>query len=122
MMEGMGFLHWPAPTVALDLEHDDGPVLVTVEYKINPINKDEFKNAMDGVRLGPMRDGALHWGLFQDTEYPGRFVENFIVESWAEHLRQHDRVTNMDKTIQEKAWSFHVEQSRPKVSHYLNVL
>jgi len=115
-------LHWPAPTIALDLEHDDGPVLVTVEYNIDPINTDDYKKAMEGVRLGRMRDGALHWGLFQDTESPGRFVENFIVESWAEHLRQHDRVTHMDKTIQEKAWSFHVEQSRPKVTHYLNVL
>ena len=60
-------------------------------------------------------------GLFQDTEYPGRFVENFIVESWAEHLRQHDRVTHMDKTIQEKVRSFHVGQSRLKATHYLNV-
>ena len=61
-------------------------------------------------------------GLFQDTEIPGRFVENFIVESWAEHLRQHDRVTNADKAIQEKAWSFHIGESKPKVSHYMNVL
>jgi MFS family permease len=115
-------LHWPAPTVAIDMNQNNGPVLVTVEYKIAPTNTDEFLKTMEGVKLGRMRDGALHWGLFQDTEYPGRFVENFIVESWAEHMRQHDRVTEMDKTIQEKAWAFHVEQSIPKVSHYLNVL
>ncbi len=115
-------LHWPAPTMALDTDHEEGPVLVTVEYTIDPKHTHEYKQAMDAVRLGRMRDGALHWGLFQDTEQPGRFVENFIVESWAEHLRQHDRVTHADKTLQEKAWSFQVDTSRPKVSHYLNVL
>ncbi len=115
-------LHWPAPTVAIDMEHEDGPVLVTVEYEIDPKNFEDFKMSMQEMKLGRLRDGAMHWGLFQDTEYPGRVVENFLVESWAEHLRQHDRVTEADKAAQEKAWSFHIGKSSPKVSHQLNVL
>jgi MFS family permease len=115
-------LHWPAPTVAIDMEHDDGPVLVTVEYEIDPKDFEAFKTSMQEMRLGRLRDGAMHWGLFQDAEYPGRIVENFLVESWAEHLRQHDRVTETDKAVQEKAWSFHIGKSSPKVSHQVNVL
>jgi len=115
-------LHWPAPTVAIDMENDDGPVLITVEYEIDPKNFEKFKNCMHEMKLARLRDGALHWGLFQDAEYPGRVIENFLVESWAEHLRQHDRVTEADKSVQEKAWSLHIGNSHPKVSHQLNVL
>ena len=37
------------------------------------------------------RDGAIQWGIYRDSAYPNIFVENFVVESWAEHLRQHER-------------------------------
>ena len=112
-------LHWPAPTVEFEPNHDDGPVLITVEYQIDPEKTSEFVNAMEQIRLARLRDGALHWGLFQDTENSKRFVENFIVESWAEHLRQHDRVTVQDKQAQEKARKFHIGDFPPKVSHLL---
>ena len=115
-------LHWPAPDVVIDMDPEDGPVLVTIEYEIEPNHSNQFKEALQKIRQGRLRDGALHWGLFHDTENPARFVENFIVESWAEHLRQHERVTHTDKAIQEKAWSFHIGKSKPKVSHYLHVL
>jgi len=115
-------LHWPTPDVMIDMEHEDGPVLITVEYEIETKRSDEFKEALQKIRRGRLRDGALHWGLFHDTENPDRYVENFIVESWAEHMRQHDRVTHADKAVQEIAWSFHVGAGKPKVSHFLNVL
>ncbi len=114
-------MHWPTPEVAINMDPENGPVLVTVEYEIKLEEAKEFKETMEGIRLSRLRDGALHWGLFQDTENAGRFVENFLVESWAEHLRQHDRVTNRDKLTQEKVWSFHKRESKPKVSHFLNV-
>ena len=112
-------MHWPAPAVTLEPEHDDGPVLVTIEHIIEPVNSAKFMEAMEEVRKGRLRDGAFHWGLFQDLENPQRFVENFIVESWTEHLRQHERVTEEDKIVQETAREFHIESSPPKVSHLI---
>jgi MFS family permease len=115
-------MHWPAPEVSIDMDQEKGPVLVTIDYEIDVKHSKAFKDAMEGIRLARLRDGALHWGLFNDTENSGRFVENFIVESWEEHLRQHDRVTQADKAIQENAWSFHIGESKPKVSHFINVV
>ena len=115
-------LHWPAPTVAIDMENDDGPVLVTVAFEMDLKRLKEFKNIMQQVRLSRLRDGAYHWGLFQDTKYSRQLMEHFLVESWAEHLRQHDRVSKEDKAVQEKAWSFHIGESDPKVTHQINVL
>ena len=48
------------------------------------------------------RDGAYAWDIFEDTASPGRMVETFLVESWMEHLRQHERVTNADRVLQER--------------------
>jgi Transmembrane secretion effector len=52
-----------------------------------------------GVRLQRLRDGAYRWGLYNDSAVPSRFVETFVVELWAEHLRQHERVT-VDRDIE----------------------
>jgi hypothetical protein len=32
---------------------------------------------------------------------PGRYLETFIVGSWDEHLRQHERLTRADGSIEE---------------------
>jgi hypothetical protein len=46
------------------------------------------------------RDGASRWGIFRDLERPGIYVESFLVDSWAEHLRQHERLTRADGDLE----------------------
>jgi Transmembrane secretion effector len=65
------------------------------------------------------RDGAIQWGLYQDLSEPGRFVETMLVESWAEHKRQFERVTNSDRIIEERARAFHIGKEPPKVSQMI---
>jgi quinol monooxygenase YgiN len=108
---------WPAPRVASDLELDRGPVLVTVEYKIDPERATEFMEAMQDLRRIRLRDGSLQWGLFNDTDVPDRWTEVFLVESWVEHLRQHERVTVADEQVRHRAGSFHVGGRPPEVRH-----
>jgi Transmembrane secretion effector len=76
---------------AFSNDDDAGPVLVTVEYDVAAERVSEFVEAMHRFGRIRRRDGASRWGIFRDLETPGRFVETFIVASWAEHLRQHDR-------------------------------
>jgi len=57
------------------------------------------------------------WELFNDIEDPGRMVECFMVESWLEHLRQHERVTVADRGVLEQARAFHLGGGLPKVTH-----
>lgn len=66
------------------------------------------------------RDGASQWGLFVDATDPWRYLEEFVVESWLEHLRQHERVTVSDHEVQELVRSFHTGPELPRVSHYVS--
>ena len=113
-------LHWPEPIVTRTLQPEDGPVLVMVEYQIDPVQAEAFVRAMDAVRLERRRDGAMRWGLFSDAAAPSRYVETFLVESWVEHLRQHARVTMGDRAVQERAQAFHIGTTPPVVSHLLS--
>ena len=45
-------------------------------------------------------------------------VETFLVESWLEHLRQHERVTNADRVLQEAVHRFQTEGA-PKITHLI---
>ena len=56
--------------------------------------------------------------MFEDVGEDGRFVEIFLVDSWLEHLRQHERVTNADRVLQESIARFHISGT-PKVIHLI---
>jgi MFS family permease len=94
-------MHWPTPVLSQHVESDAGPVLVTVEYRINETNRQAFLRGLDLLSHERRRDGAYAWGLFEDVAEPGGFLETFLIESWLEHLRQHKRVTNADRVLQQ---------------------
>jgi hypothetical protein len=88
-----------------------------VEYDIDPKQRTEFAAAMRDLGRIRLRDGAIRWGIFQDAASPSRQVESFLVENWAEHLRQHERFTLADQEIEERAKRFH-RSEKPPVSTY----
>ncbi len=112
-------LHWHQPPLVFEPSPSDGPVLVSIEYCIHPEKAGEFVRAMQYMSLMRRRDGAIQWGLFEDLADCGRFVESFIVESWAEHKRQFERVTKTDREFQERARAFHIGEQPPKVSQMI---
>jgi hypothetical protein len=95
-------MHWQTPTFAHKVENDQGPVMVSVEYRVDAKNRSEFLGVVDELGHERKRDGAYAWGIFEDTIVEGRFVEAFLIESWLElrHLRQ--RVTNADRMLEER--------------------
>jgi MFS family permease len=110
-----------SPSLNSEINPDSGPVLVTIEYLIDPERAADFALAMRPMRLVRLRDGAIFWGLFFDTAQPGRFVEYFLVESWLEHLRQHERRVLADLEFEDRSRSFHIGTSPPVVSHQVSV-
>jgi len=110
-------MHWPEPVVAIDLDHDSGPVLVTVEYLTDPEHREAVLRALGRIARERKRDGAYRWGLFQDASRPERLLETFLVDSWLEHLRQHQRVTNADRLVQEQIRKLLREE--PLVTHFI---
>jgi hypothetical protein len=92
--------HWPKPIVFAEPKPDEGPVLVTTEYKVDPGKAQEFLKAIYKYQRVRRRDGATRWGVYYDSEFPGRYLEVFLVDSWVEHQRQHDRFTLADRAIE----------------------
>jgi len=111
--------HWPEPLLAEPVAHDRGPVMVQVEYRIRKDDRPAFLVAMNALSLERRRDGAYAWGVTEHTADPERVMEWFLVESWAEHLRQHHRVSNADADLQGEALRFHIGPGKPEVHHFL---
>ncbi|WOI45178.1 MFS transporter [Acidovorax sp. BLS4] len=111
--------HWPEPLLAEPVAHDRGPVMVQIEYRVRTPDLPAFLQAMQHVARERRRDGAYAWGVAEHTAEPGRVIEWFLVESWAEHLRQHGRVSRADADLQAEALRYHVGPERPAVHHYL---
>ncbi|HLJ16267.1 MAG TPA: MFS transporter [Bryobacteraceae bacterium] len=112
-------MHWPEPEIVAKFDPAEGPVLVMVEYKIEPSTAPDFTRAVHALGQIRRRDGAIRWGLFADPAHPGRYIESFLVESWGEHLRQHERVTVSDRIVEERAQSFHIGEHPPAVTHWI---
>jgi MFS family permease len=112
-------MHWPAPVVTGDIDSDRGPVLVTIEYRL-AADKDRqaLLSALEKLSQERRRDGAYDWGVFEDAAEELRFLETFLVESWLEHLRQHERVTNADRVLQEHI--NHLLAQSPEVRHFVS--
>ena len=112
-------MHWTVPEPVVPPGLRDGPVLVTVEYRIAPESVTPFLEAVGEVRRIRLRDGAEAWGIFQDLADGTRFFETFLVESWEEHLRQHARVTVGDRDVETRARAYHIGPEPPIVSHLI---
>ncbi len=82
-------------------------MLVTVEYEIDPADHEAFSAAITLLAAERRRDGAFFWQVYADAENPRRRIEAFMLESWLDHLRQHERVTEADRRIQEQVNAYH---------------
>jgi MFS family permease len=109
-------MHWAAPVTSRTIEPDRGPVLVTIEYHIDPNNREPFLRALGRGAKARRRDGAYAWGVFEDPAEDGRFIETFLTDSWLEHLRAHERVTKADRMVEQVVRSFQVGDG-PKTTH-----
>jgi hypothetical protein len=87
---------WPA-TRLVGVVATHAPVLVTVDYRPTPERADELIEALYAARFARRRTGAISWRVWREAADPGHVVEQFVVASWDEHLRQHQRVSRRDR-------------------------
>ena len=113
------WIHWRTPAVVKEGSDEllGGPVLVTIEYSVIAELESKFVKAMHQYGRVRRRDGAYRWGIYRDIEMANRFLEIFLVQSWAEHLRQHERQTKADRELEEGVYSYVVGE--PKLRHLL---
>jgi MFS family permease len=111
--------HWPAPVVTGEPSLEAGPVMVQVEYSVDPAHADAFTIAVAELGRYRRRDGAVQWWLFQDTADPARFVETWIEVTWAEHLRNHERVSVAHKEIEQRVRDLTRSGSTVATRHFI---
>jgi hypothetical protein len=99
-------MHWRTPVFVHPVADDQGPILVTVEYRIDPKDIRPFLTLMHEIGLERKRDGAYAWGVFEDTQLRGRIVETFLIQSLLELRHLRTRVTKADRIIEEQAGAF----------------
>jgi MFS family permease len=112
-------MHWPAPIVHSAVSHDRGPVLITIQYAVRNEKTEDFLSSIHELGKRRRRDGAFAWSLFEHIAQPNHFIESFNVESWLDHLRQHERVTGADHVLQAYIRTLLVDGSEPIVTHYV---
>jgi MFS family permease len=107
------------PALAGPSDPHEGPVLVSIEYLIDPADEAAFRAVMRDTRRARLRQGVLSWWLFRDAAQPGRYVEYFVDESWVEHLRRFDRMTAADLALRERRNALHRGPTPPVVTRSL---
>jgi MFS family permease len=110
---------WTEPTLPVEPAPDDGPVLVTLAYRVRAGDVEEFVTVISDLGRIRRRDGAREWSLYRDLEDHERWLETFVVDSWSEHLRQHERMTVADVAIERRVKSFHNGPGGPETHHLL---
>jgi MFS family permease len=107
---------WKAPVLPGSVGPHDGPVLTTIEYLIDPARTEEFLRVMRESRGSRLRQGALSCELFRDPSVPGRYVESMLDETWVDHLRRFDRVTEHDVALRHRRLALHIGAEPPRTT------
>src|SRR4051812_899271 len=114
--------HWPDPVVAEEPSLEAGPIMVQVEYCVDPPRADAFRTALAELGQLRRRDGAMQWWLFQDAADPSRFVETWLEATWVEHLRTHERVSVAHQEIERRIRDLTRSGSAIKTRHFVSPL
>jgi len=109
---------WPAPHITSD-QAPGGPVMVSAEYHARPGLEHELMTALHQVRFSRRRTGATSWRAWQDASDGSRILEQFVVASWDEHLRQHEHVTKRDQDRLDRVRDLTDPAQEVTVTHWL---
>ncbi|MEJ1130340.1 MFS transporter [Variovorax sp. CCNWLW225] len=109
---------WAAGPPA-ETPEENGRVVITIEYMIDPARAAAFHLVMHQTRRARLGQGAIGWELLHDISEPGRYVEEIVDESWTDHLRRFNRATAADMALRERRLAFHIGESPPVVTRYV---
>lgn len=98
---------------------EEGRVVITIEYMIDPARAAAFQIVMQQTRRARLSQGAIGWELLHDIAEPGRYLEQIVDESWTEHLRRFHRATAADIALRERRLAFHQGEAMPAVTRYV---
>ena len=94
------------PQVALGLSMRSGPIVVEVEYDVEPEQAREFYEAAMHLERLRKRIGGFDWSIARDIANPAVWTERYMCPTWGDYLRMRSRYTQADLDIQKRADSF----------------
>ncbi len=107
------------PQAVVEPEPEEGPVLVTVTFHIEPARADAFIAAAHDLGKIRRRDGAVRWSLYRDPFDSTRYMETYVIETWLERQRQIERFTVADRAVRDRVFAFHIGPHPPVVSRMI---
>ena len=96
------------PEVRLALTGRSGPVVVEIEYRVEPGNAWAFHSLMQEVQLFRKRNGAYGWSIARDLADPELWTERYRCPTWFDYLRQRNRATRSETATERQAIAFHI--------------
>jgi MFS family permease len=96
------------PEVRLSLTGRSGPLVVEIEYRVDPENARAFHSVMQEVQLSRQRNGAYGWSIARDIADPELWTERYHCPTWLDYLRQRNRSTQSERALHQRAIDFHL--------------
>ena len=110
---------WEELFIVAEPDPEAGPVAVEIAYCIAASDAPAFLDAVTQLRAHRRRDGATFWRIYRDLADPSRFVERFIVTSWAAYLHQRARATLADQELELRVREFLAPGETVTMQHYI---
>jgi len=107
----------PLPGFAATADPAEGPVRISVDYRIPVENYVEFSRVIHALEAVRLRGGAVRWGIYRDAADAEHLNETFIMESWLDFLRSRERMTAADQVIRESVYKLHRGDDLPKITY-----
>jgi len=107
------------PEVGLALTARSGPIVVEIDYRVDPTSARPFYEVMLKVQRARLRNGAFDWSLARDIADPALWTERFHCPTWGDYLRQRSRFTNSDRELHALADAYHIDGPGSRVRRRL---
>ncbi len=107
------------PEVALDVTMRSGPVLVEVEYDVDPEQARTFYAALTELEEVRKRIGGFDWSVARNIADPAIWIERYSCPTWGDYLRMRDRYTQSDLDLQHAVDGFNRKRGERRVKRFL---
>ncbi len=108
-----------APQVGMALTLRSGPVVIEIDYDVDPADARDFYDMMLKVQRIRLRNGGFNWSLSRDIGNPALWTERYQCPTWGDYLRMRDRFTQADMDINDRARLFNRTPGELKVRRLL---
>jgi MFS family permease len=107
------------PEVALGITARSGPIVIELDYEVDPVQARQFYDVMLTLQRARLRNGAFQWSLARDLADPALWTERYHLPTWLDYCRLRSRFTHADHALQEAADAFNGARTARRIRRRL---